>query len=93
MIRMKFKIETCNLTDLDTIREISVRTFKDTFADYNTEQDLANYITKAFDKDKLCKELLNPNSEFYFIFADDSLAGYMKINWKEAQTESIFSNS
>lgn len=30
---------------------------------------------------------------FYFIFSDDDLAGYMKLNSKEAQTESTFSNS
>ena len=90
---MKVEIKKCELKDLDCIRKISIRTFKDTFEKYNTEQDLINYIDTAYNKNKLRIELLNPNSIFYFIFSDDDLAGYMKLNSKEAQTENTFSNS
>lgn len=93
MIVMKVEIKKCELKDLDCIRKISIRTFKDTFEKYNTEQDLINYIDTAYNKNKLRIELLNPNSIFYFIFSDDDLAGYMKLNSKEAQTENTFSNS
>ena len=41
---MKVEIKKCELKDLDCIRKISIRTFKDTFEKYNTEQDLINYI-------------------------------------------------
>lgn len=90
---MKVEIKKCELKGLDCIRKISIRTFKDTFEKYNTEQDLINYIDTAYNKNKLRIELLNPNSIFYFIFSDDDLAGYMKLNSKEAQTENTFSNS
>jgi ribosomal protein S18 acetylase RimI-like enzyme len=77
---------------LDTLQEISVRTFSDTFAKDNKPEDLANYLTHAYSKEKLGRELVNPNSEFYFIYSQDQLAGYIKLNVNEAQTEDLDKN-
>lgn len=34
-------------------------------------------------------QLNNPNSEFYFAYSDNDVAGYLKININDAQTDFI----
>ena len=45
------------------------------------------YLDKAFAEDKLRSELSNPESEFYFLFTDGSLTGYLKLNEGKAQSD------
>src|SRR5699024_8262094 len=70
------------------LQSISKDTFAETFAASNHPEDLKAYMDTAFDKATLQKELKNPQSMFAFIYQDAKLAGYLKINTEEAQTES-----
>jgi diamine N-acetyltransferase len=80
-------IKQLNPADVELLRELSVATFMETFASYNTEQNMNDYISTAFSLEKLESELNTPNSEFYFIYTDTELAGYLKLNNGDAQTE------
>lgn len=82
-------IKQLTKADLTTLRELSIRTYSDTFAQYNTSQDLEDYLATAYNAEKLALEIANLESEFYFIYVKDTLAGYMKINIGTAQTEPI----
>jgi ribosomal protein S18 acetylase RimI-like enzyme len=48
---------------------------------------MKEYLKEAFDINKLREELLNPDSSFYFLYADGELAGYLKLNEGMAQTD------
>ncbi|MCI3028235.1 GNAT family N-acetyltransferase [Desemzia sp. C1] len=78
---------TYTVEDLQILQKVSVETFRDTFQDQNTEEDLYNYLEKAYNTEQLTSELLNQQSEFYFVFNGNDLAGYLKININEAQSE------
>ncbi|MTD40158.1 GNAT family N-acetyltransferase [Erwinia sp. CPCC 100877] len=86
------KIQKIDSRSLETLREISIQTFSDTFAKDNKPEDMENYLTKAYSTEKLAKELANEASEFYFIYSQDQLAGYIKLNVNAAQTEDIDEN-
>lgn len=86
---MSIEIRKCTLEDLPVLQKISMETFRDTFQDQNTAEDLQNYLEKAYNAKQLKIELLNPDSAFYFLFDQNELAGYLKININVAQTESI----
>lgn len=77
----------CLLEDLATLQNISRKTFKDAFATMNTEANMNAYLQTAFDQEKLENELLNASSSFYFIYLDGELAGYLKLNVDDAQTD------
>ena len=47
-----------------------------------TEDDIIELISK-----ELKRELLNKDSKFYFAVVEDQIAGYLKVNFREAQTE------
>lgn len=82
-------IKRCTLDDLATLQTVSIETFTDTFAQSNTPQDLADYLEQAYNLTTLRKELLNQHSEFYFIQVNGQVAGFLKINVLDAQTEKM----
>ena len=80
-------IRKCNVKDLDSLCKISIETFYQTFADSNTEENMTAYLDSAYNKEKLYEELCNPDSSFFFIYVDESLAGYLKTNEYPSQTD------
>ena len=84
---LDFKI--CTNKDIDLLVEISRSTFIAAFEDDNNPKDFIDYINSAFSKVTLEKELLNSNSTFFFVYHNNTLVGYFKINEKEAQNEAF----
>ncbi|OWA35882.1 GNAT family N-acetyltransferase [Saccharibacillus sp. O16] len=75
--------------DLQKLREISIETFRDTFARENTPENLNAYMNQAFDEQKLALELTEPNSTFYLLEIEGQLAGFLKLNVGQAQSEAM----
>jgi ribosomal protein S18 acetylase RimI-like enzyme len=82
-------MEIQKLTEADAaaLQRISVQTFSETFTDGNTEENLAKYLSDAFNIERLTEELNNPESQFYFAVLGGAIIGYLKINLGQAQTE------
>ena len=83
------KIRKINIDDLEALRNLSIQTFKETFEEVNTEEDMQKYLDENLSIEKLKSELENPNSEFYFAENNDEILGYLKLNFKDAQTEKV----
>ncbi len=47
------------------------------------------YLEKAFHLTQLEKELSNKASQFFFVYCNNEIAGYLKVNTDEAQTEKM----
>ncbi|MGE7545788.1 GNAT family N-acetyltransferase [Sporosarcina newyorkensis] len=86
---MSVVINECTIEDIHTLQEISYNTFYETFSHMNSEKNMKTYLEKAFNTKRLEKEVLTPFSKFYFLYWDEKLAGYLKINVNEAQTEEM----
>lgn len=86
------KIRKINIDDLEALRNLSIQTFKETFEEVNTEEDMQKYLLENLSIEKLNSELENPNSEFYFAENNDEILGYLKLNFKDAQTEKLEEN-
>ncbi|QQP71513.1 GNAT family N-acetyltransferase [Carnobacterium sp. CS13] len=69
------------------LQQISIETFTDTFKEQNTEEDLKQYLEKAYTVDQLKKELANEKSSFFFLQDNEETVGYLKVNVEDAQTE------
>ena len=83
------KIRKINIDDLETLRNLSIQTFKETFEEVNTEEDMQKYLDENLSIEKLKTELENVNSEFYFAENNDETLGYLNLNFKDAQTEKV----
>lgn len=80
-------IKECSLDDLLALQKISSDAYHSTFSSMNTEANMKAYLEEAYHLDKLKKELQNEASFFYFIYQDNQLAGYLKLNESDAQTD------
>ena len=81
------KIKKVTLADIVQLQEIGRQTFAETFSSTNTEENMKAYLEDGFSNAKLSAELDNTNSEFYFATLNNTVIGYLKINFGLAQTE------
>ncbi|MGX5684362.1 GNAT family N-acetyltransferase [Chryseobacterium cucumeris] len=80
-------INTSSEKDLETLQNIGIQTFTETFAENNTEEAMKKYLEESFNTEKIKSELNNPDSFFYIAWEEDNPVGYLKVNAGEAQTE------
>lgn len=80
-------IQKVTLNDIDQLQKIGRQTFSETFSGDNSEEDMKKYLDENFSTEKLTDELNNKNSEFYFAKSEDTVIGYLKLNFGESQTE------
>lgn len=75
------------MDDLHELRDLSIKTFYETFAPMNTAEDMENYLATSFDEAKFRRELSDSNTEFFFVYSGEELAGYMKLNEAPSQSD------
>lgn len=86
---MNINIQKCTLEDSLKLQEISVETFTETFKDQNSPGNLNAYLERAFNLKQIEKELHNPFSEFFFVNFNHEVAGFLKVNINDAQSEQM----
>ncbi len=86
-------IRKCTLEDSRKLQEISYETFKETFKHQNSPENMDAYLEKAFNLNQVEKELANRSSHFFFVFLNDEIAGYLKVNTNDAQSENMDDDS
>ena len=84
---MQLHFKKCTIPDLTKLVEITRKTFVDAFEKDNDPEDFSTYVNKAFEKNNIEQQLQNPDSAFYFVYKDEALAGYFKLNANAAQTD------
>ncbi|WP_423801834.1 GNAT family N-acetyltransferase [Neobacillus sp. SAB-20_R2A] len=86
---MTINIKKCTLEDLHTLQEISYETFNETFKNQNSPENMIAYLERAFNLNQLEIELSNLSSQFFFIYFNNDVAGYLKVNINDAQSEEM----
>ncbi|KAF2516939.1 GNAT family N-acetyltransferase [Flavobacterium zhairuonense] len=81
------KITKATLNDIAKLQDIGRKTFSETFAEVNSEENMAKYLEESFAAEKLSAELKNESSYFYLAELDEKIIGYLKLNTGDAQTE------
>lgn len=81
---MTINIKKCTFEDLGLLQEISIETFNETFKNQNSPENMKAYLEKAFNLKQFEEDLSNISSEFYFIYSNKEIAGYLKINTNNA---------
>ena len=79
--------------DVGVLSQVAKQTFRETFAHDNTEEQLQEYFEETYSLRVLPTELENPDSETYFIMHEEEIAGFLKVNWGNAQTERELENA
>ena len=90
---MTINIKKCTLEDSRKLQEISYETFNETFKDQNSPENMNAYLERAFNLKQLEKELSNISSQFFFVYFNNEVAGYLKVNINDAQSEEMGNES
>lgn len=80
-------IVKANINDVDQLQKIGRQTFYETFSGSNTEENMKSYLAQGFSNEKLEAELSDENAEIYFAIFENSIIGYLKLNFGASQTE------
>ncbi|MFD1171071.1 GNAT family N-acetyltransferase [Oceanobacillus picturae] len=86
---MTMRLTKCNREDLKILQVLSIETFNSTFEAQNSPENMKAYQEKAFNSQQLEKELSNIYSEFFFVYYNNEVVGYLKINSNDAQSEEM----
>lgn len=86
---MTITIKKCNHKDLHKLQEISYETFNETFKNQNSPENIQAYLKRAFNLKQLEEEVANTSSHFFFVCLHDEIAGYVKVNIDDAQSEDM----
>ena len=82
------EIVKIGVESVQDLRDISCETYYDTFKESIVNpQDMEDFLREAYSIETLSQELENPESEFFFLYQEDRLVGYLKLNVGAAQTE------
>jgi diamine N-acetyltransferase len=82
---MPVTIRMAGPQDAVLIADMSRRTFFDTFAEYNTPEDMDHFMNEVFTREELKKEVYDPANIFIIAFEEDQPLGYVRMREGEAQ--------
>jgi ribosomal protein S18 acetylase RimI-like enzyme len=80
-------IRKINVQEIHSLQLLGKQTFTETFASFNSAENMVKYLTEGFSIEKLESELINIDSEFYFAEENNTPIGYLKLNFGNNQTE------
>ena len=83
------QIRTVLPKDVKALQKICIKTFSDTFCSQNTPEDLKKYLEDSYSENLLLSEINDPNSVHLFVEVNGNVAGFLKLNYKDSQTEDI----
>ncbi|WP_040203385.1 GNAT family N-acetyltransferase [Neobacillus jeddahensis] len=86
---MTINLKKCTLEDSRKLQEISYETFNETFNHQNSPENMNAYLERAFNLTQVEKEISNLSSQFFFVYFNHEVAGYVKVNTDDAQSEEM----
>ena len=89
----KILIKECGIEDIEKIKDVSEKTFYETFFKENTKEDMENYLKENFSYSQIESEIRNIGSKFYIAENSGEVVAYMKLNLDKIQTESDHDNT
>ena len=78
MSQLEFRIATLN--DAGLLSELGATTFRETFVEDNTQEDMAAYLSENFTPERLEQELADPLATFLIAELSEKPIGYAKLH-------------
>ncbi|MEO8174757.1 MAG: GNAT family N-acetyltransferase [Sediminibacterium sp.] len=70
------QIKPATEADAELIADISRETFYDTYAAYNTKEDMDKFMSEQFNKEKLIAQVQSKENTFLLAYENDTPVGY-----------------
>lgn len=76
---MNFQFRLANFEDAAAIRQLSEKTFRDTYTVYNTPENMEQHVAKNFTLGQIEKELQQVDSQYIIIALDGEIIAFAKL--------------
>ncbi|WP_242439287.1 GNAT family N-acetyltransferase [Staphylococcus delphini] len=83
---MGYELRKVTVTEVATLQQISKDTFYAAYRDDYEQALFDSYFAEEMSIEKLTAELEDPDMHFFFLYHDDAIVGYVKVNVEAAQT-------
>lgn len=81
-------IRTASANDAEALVSLAIKTFRDTFDDVNTPENMMLYLTKNFTLKRTQEEITEKGSVFFIAEQDDQVIGYARVR-RSAKPEGV----
>ena len=73
------QIRPANKNDANILAELGAKTFYETFRPFHSEEDLQQYIKKAYSVELITENLFKENIQYFIAFDEEKPIGYLKL--------------
>lgn len=84
---MDYMIRQASVDDAEEVSDFGRKVFFETFSTFYPQEIMDRYLDASFSMDKVRKELSCEQSQFWVLEVEGIYAGYLKLNWGDAQTD------
>ncbi len=85
---MNYQFRLANFEDAAAIRQLSEKTFRDTYAIYNTPENMKQHVAKNFTLKQIENELQDTDSQYFIIEFEKEIVAFAKL-LKNHSTEGL----
>jgi diamine N-acetyltransferase len=85
---MNFIYRTPSLNDTDAICILSEKTFRDTYSEFNTPENMEEHVARNFSRHQIEKELQDAGCQYFIIESDAEIVAFAKLQ-KDHPTEGL----
>lgn len=76
---MNYQFRLANLGDAVAIRQLSEKTFRDTYTIYNTPENMELHVSKNFTIQQIEKELQDEGSQYFIVDSEQEIVAFAKL--------------
>jgi diamine N-acetyltransferase len=76
-------IRVASVDDIEAIISLGIRTFRDTFDEVNTAENMMLYLNSTFTQRRIAEEITEPGSTFFLAEQDSEIIGYARVRQTE----------
>lgn len=73
------KIAVARLEDISAMREVGIKTYRDTFDAHNTPENMTAYLEEAYNLETLRKEWIEPRSKIFLAWENSRQVGFVRL--------------
>jgi ribosomal protein S18 acetylase RimI-like enzyme len=70
-------------SELEALRQLAIEIYRITFEKDNTEENMQQYLAKAFSREQVEAEMSEVGSYFYGAYVDGKMVGYLRLRTSE----------
>lgn len=72
-------VREAHVGDIPEMRQVAISTYHDTFAEFNTPENMSSYFEEAYSLQNLTNELSEVNSKLFLACEEDKIIGFARL--------------